>query len=125
MARCVVSTVMDTDQPDSPLVYACMVHASYTPCTHNGEAATAGWLHSWAQPSRAEVVLFWWRRTLVQRTLVIHSETGDVLEHVYGDTAECWCSPELLPASPEPIPRPRPGSGVWPAVPRPRPVSEG
>lgn len=124
MARCVISSMMDTDLPGSPLVAACVVHASYAPCMHNGEPAAAGWLHTWAHPSRTEVVVFWWRRTLGQRTLVMHFGPTDGPQHVYGDTAECWCFPELFPASPQPVPRPRPGSGMWPATPRPRPVPD-
>ena len=118
MAKCVMSVVHDTDEGGLLPVTACVVHGSYSPCPHDGEPALSGMVQANAVPSRDAVVLFWWRRTLGQRTLVLHfgSTAGDdesTEEHDYEGTG-CWCSPELLPASPEPIPRPRPGAGVWP-----------
>lgn len=112
-----MSVVDDTDRGGVP-VTACVVHGSYEPCHHNGEPALPGMLQACAVPDRAAVILFWWRRTLGQRTLVLHfgstPEDNETTEdHVYEGTG-CWCSPELLPGSPEPIPRPRPGAGVWP-----------
>lgn len=117
MAQCVMSVVHDTDEGGLLPVTACMVHASYTPCLRNGEPAATLALHADTRPSRDEVVLFWWRRTLGQRTLIIHygPDIEDVApEREHEQSMDCWCSPELIPASREPIPRPRPGSGVWP-----------
>lgn len=114
MARCVMSTIIETDEDWEPAV-ACMVHTHYSPCPHDGEPAATGMLHAWATPSRAEVVMFWWRRTLGQRTLVLHFDNtpeDDEPAQDHTQTTDCWCSPELLPGSPEPIARPRPG--VWP-----------
>lgn len=110
-----MSSVIDTDQAGMPLVMSCVVHASYAPCLHNGEPAASLALHADARPSRVAVVMEWWRRTLGQRTLIIHygpdiEHEGPEREHEL--SAECWCSPELLPASREPIPRP--SQGAWP-----------
>ena len=99
-----MSPVADTDQPEMSTDMACMVHCHYAPCPRNGEPATMTALHADTRPGRDEVVLFWWRRTLGQRTIVLHQGT---FADAHKQSAGCWCNPEVLLASPEPIPRPR------------------
>lgn len=109
MARCVMSGVVDTDQPGCPVVASCMVHTSVAPCFHDGEPASTAALHADTRPGRDAVVLFWWQRTHGQRTLVLHQGT---FADDHEQSAGCWCRPEVLLGSPEPIPRPGPSAGT-------------
>lgn len=94
MARCVLSTILDTDT--ETMRPACVVHAEFAPCASNGRPASQVALHTWPIPDRDQVIAFWRARTAGQRTLVIHA--GTIPDgHDTGGT-DCWCNPEVVRA---------------------------
>jgi hypothetical protein len=94
MAKCVISSIVDTDH--GRVVPACMVHAAYAPCHHNGEPACSTPLHADTHLGCTPVFELWMQRTRGQRRLVLHNgrldETHDTTDH----GAICWCKPEVL-----------------------------
>lgn len=93
MAECVISSIVDTDIGRT--VPACVVHAAYAPCRHNGEPACSTPLHADTYRGREDAIQFWDRRTRGQRVLVLHhGDIGDETHHLDGVT--CWCGPEVL-----------------------------
>ena len=105
MAQCVISAVADTDDPDVPIVAACVVHAHWAPCPHWGEPAIPVPLHGLGD-DRDELLRTWWVRTHRQRPLVLHHEVDGMTaeDHATGATdTSCRCGAELLPAEEAPV----------------------
>lgn len=100
MAHCVISAVMDTDDPVLPISGACVVHTHYVPCPLNGQPASPVALHAAdGEPSRAEAVASWERKTHRQRPLVLHrGSLADTPDHNIESDVGCWCGPELFAA---------------------------
>lgn len=100
MAHCVISTVVDTDDPTLPASPACMVHTHWAPCHYNGFTANPGVIHtdSPTAETRDRAIESWQLRTHMQRVLVIHRGgfTDTDRPHELGalDT-NCWCVPEV------------------------------
>lgn len=102
MSHCVISAVMDTDDPLLPVHGACVVHTHYAPCPHNGEPASPIPLHADHTPSRAEAIASWEQKTHRQRPLVLHlGSWSDERDHDI-DSGTCWCDPETFPAEARP-----------------------
>ena len=101
MAHCVISAVVDTDDGNA-LVPACVVHATFAPCPHDGEPACPAPLHFLpATGTRDDALRMWRLRTRGQRPLVIHDEqrTPDPEGHVIEDEIRpCPCGAEVLAA---------------------------
>jgi len=96
VARCVLSTILDTDNDDR-LVVACVVHTHYAPCPRDGEPANPLAIHAdEASPGRAQAIGWWRRTTAGQRPLVIHR--GDMTDGTHEIVEDCRCAPEILAA---------------------------
>lgn len=100
MAHCVISAVMNTDNPAHPVLPACVVHASWAPCWSNGEPASPTALHSADHdPDREAVITRWRRKVHEQRPMWLHhGSLGDDRDHDINDAGACWCVPELFEA---------------------------
>lgn len=105
MAHCVISAIVDTEDPTLPLVTACVVHTSFTPCEHYGEPANPAPLHA-LNGTRDEKLRLWQVRTHRQRPLLVHNDSAgmDAEDHTMGtgDTS-CSCGAEFLPAEEVPV----------------------
>jgi hypothetical protein len=100
MAECVISAIVDTDYGGA-LVPACVVHAAWAPCPHDGEPACPAPLHHFPGNGTREEALRRWRlRTRGQRPLIIHTDRiPDPLDHVHEDEVlPCPCGAEIIPA---------------------------
>lgn len=100
MSHCVISAVVEADDPLLPVHGACVVHTHYAPCPHNGEPASPIPLHADTTPSREEAIERWVRTTHRQRPLVLHRGSwADGRDHeIEIDSDDCWCGPEKFPA---------------------------
>ena len=99
MSHCVISAVMDTDDPLLPVSGACVVHTHWAPCPHDGEPASPEALHTVPHPSREEAISSWERKTRRQRPLVLHRGTwSDRPDHNIETDEGCWCDPEFFAA---------------------------
>lgn len=94
-----ISAVVDADDSLLPVSGACVVHAHWAPCPHNGEPASGVALHSATVPDRNEALTSWVRKTHFQRPLVLHrGSLADTPDHNIETDDGCWCGPEFFPA---------------------------
>lgn len=95
MSVCVLSAVLDADDPDLPIGDACVVHGHWAPCPRNGKPAITIPMHGIDTGGRDAALLRWATKTLRQRPFVLHHGTwADTPDHVVDDVDPCWCDPE-------------------------------
>lgn len=101
MAVCVISAVVDTDDPRAPMRPACVVHTEWAPCLSNGEPASPVALEACDGQyggSRDGALANWALKTRQQRPLVLHhGDWGD--DRLHDGGRGCWCRPEYLEAN--------------------------
>lgn len=105
MSRCVVSVVVDGDDPGFIAAKwrrfrrgGCAVHCHWSPCPHDGEPAVPTPLHGTDEFGRDDAIAGWEAKTARQRPYVLHHGSwNDKRSHVVTThRTDCWCDPEVL-----------------------------